>query len=56
MRKIFILLTVLCYGLMAMAMPARPGWHTIKQSDGTTLRANALLPRQPLSQPSAVTL
>ena len=42
MRKIFILLTVLCYGLMAMAMPARPGWHTIKQSDGTTLRVQAV--------------
>ena len=42
MRKIFILLTVLCYGLMAMAMPARPGWHTIKQIDGTTLRVQAV--------------
>ncbi len=42
MRKYFILLTVLCYGLMAMAVPARPGWHTIKQSDGTIMKVQAV--------------
>ena len=38
MKKIlFFLLTALCLGQMALAVPARPGWHQMKQSDGTIL-------------------
>ena len=31
-----------CYGLVAMAVPARPGWHTVTQSDGTTLMVHTV--------------
>ena len=38
MKKLFLsFLALLCCGITAYAVPARPGWHTIKQSDGTTL-------------------
>ncbi len=29
---------LMCCGIAAVAMPAKPGWHTISQSDGTTLQ------------------
>ena len=58
MKKIlFLLLLCLCGGLIAQAVPARPGWHTISQSDGTTLQVqtvgnafnNAILTRDGLT-------
>ncbi len=43
MRKIVLtLLALLCCGAIAMAMPAKPGWHTITQSDGSTLKVQAV--------------
>ena len=43
MKKLFLLLVMgLCVGLMAQAVPARPGTHTMTQSDGTTLRIHAV--------------
>ena len=41
-KNLFILLTCLCMGLIAQAMPAKPGWHTVNQSDGTTLKVQAV--------------
>ena len=41
-RNFLTLLLLLCFGLAAMAVPARPGWHTITQSDGTTLKVQAV--------------
>ena len=38
MRKSFLtLLMLLCCSIAAMAVPAKPGWHTVTQSDGSTL-------------------
>ncbi len=34
----FVFLMALCCGLTAAAMPAKPGWSTVTQSDGTTLK------------------
>ena len=43
MRKnLFSLLMLLCSGIVVMAMPAKPGWHTITQSDGTTLKIHGV--------------
>lgn len=43
LRKEFLtLLMLLCCGIAAVAMPAKPGWHTIKQSDGTILKVQAV--------------
>ena len=43
MRKSFLtLLMLLCCVMAAVAMPAKPGWHTIKQSDGTVLKVQAV--------------
>ena len=44
MRKRIITLcfALLSCALVAMAVPAKPGWHTIKQSDGTTLKVQAV--------------
>ena len=42
MRRFFSAILLLCFGLVAMAVPARPGWHTITQSDGTTLMVQAV--------------
>lgn len=36
-KKLLSLLAFLCFGIAAVAVPAKPGWHTISQSDGTTL-------------------
>ena len=41
-KKFFSLLTIACCGLMALAMPAKPGWHTFQQSDGSTLQLQAV--------------
>ena len=41
-RNLFLLLFLLCCGLVTMAMPAKPGWHTVTQSDGTTLKIHAV--------------
>lgn len=39
MKKIlFVFSMMLCQALAALAVPARLGWHTITQSDGSTLR------------------
>jgi len=37
-----LLLLLLCLATMANAVPAKPGWHTITQSDGTTLKVQAV--------------
>ena len=43
MKKICISLMLLfCCVFAAVAMPAKPGWHTLKQSDGTTLTVQAV--------------
>lgn len=43
MKKICItLMLLLCCAIAAMAVPAKPGWHTLKQSDGTTLKVQAV--------------
>jgi len=43
MKKVILTLMMLvCCGIAAVAMPAKPGWHTIKQSDGTVLRVQAV--------------
>lgn len=43
MKKFFmVLFAVLCCGLTAMAMPAKPGWVTVTQSDGTSLKIQAV--------------
>ena len=36
-KRFFALVTLMCCALAAIAVPAMPGWHTINQSDGTTL-------------------
>ena len=41
-RFISVLCIVLCFGLAAMAMPAKPGWVTVTQSDGTSLKIQAV--------------
>ncbi len=42
MRKYLFFLTLLCLAMEVGAMPAKPGWHIIKQSDGTTLKVQAV--------------
>lgn len=43
MKRISTLLIVfVCCIAAAVAKPARPGWLTIKQSDGTTLKVQAV--------------
>ena len=43
MKKFFlILMAVLFCGMAAMAVPAKPGWHQITQSDGSTLTVQAV--------------
>ena len=41
-KKLFSFLLLMCSSLLALAMPAKPGWHTITQSDGTTLKIHAV--------------
>ena len=43
MKKfLFVLLTCICCMNVAMAMPAKPGWHKVNQNDGTTLTIKAV--------------
>ncbi len=43
MKRYFFILSVLfCCAIVATAVPAKPGWHTITQSDGTTLKVQAV--------------
>ena len=43
MKRFFVILCVaLCCAIAAMAMPARPGWVNVTQSDGTTLKIQAV--------------
>ena len=42
MKKFFTLMMLWCCAIIAMAMPAKPGWHTVQQSDGTTLKVQAV--------------
>ena len=43
MKKILCLLTaLLCCSLVTVAMPAKPGWRTVTQSDGTSLTIHAV--------------
>ena len=43
MKRICIMmLLLLSCALAAMAVPAKPGWHTLHQSDGTTLTVQAV--------------
>lgn len=37
-----VLLVLLCCGITAVAMPAKPGWSTVTQSDGTTLQVQTV--------------
>lgn len=41
-KKTLTLLTLMCCALAAIAMPAKPGWHTITQSDGTTVKVQSV--------------
>ena len=41
-KRVFFLSLLLCYAALAIAVPAMPGWHTINQSDGSTLRVQAV--------------
>ena len=41
-KKFFILSVLFCCAMAAVAIPAKPGWHTITQSDGTTLKVQAV--------------
>ena len=40
-KNLFILMFCLCMGLIAQAVPAKPGWHTVTQSDGSNLQVQA---------------
>ncbi len=43
MKRIsMILMLLLSCALAAVAVPAKPGWHTLKQSDGTELKIQAV--------------
>ena len=43
MKRICIsLMLLLCCVMAAVAVPAKPGWHTVNQSDGTTLQVQAV--------------
>ena len=41
-KNLLLLLTLLCCALAAQAVPAKPGWHKMTQSDGTTLTIHAV--------------
>ena len=41
-KTILTLLMLLCCGIAAVAMPAKPGWRTFTQSDGTTLQVQCV--------------
>ena len=41
-RKLCFLTIYLCVVVIAMAVPAKPGWHTVTQHDGTKLKVQAV--------------
>ena len=41
-KNFLVLILMLCFTALAHAVPAKPGWHTINQSDGTTLKIQAV--------------
>lgn len=41
-KQVLSLVAILCCGIAAVAVPAKPGWHTISQSDGTTLNVQTV--------------
>ena len=41
-KTLFTLVALLCSALVAVAVPAKPGWNTVKQSDGTSLQIQAV--------------
>ena len=41
-KKFFTLTMLLCCAIAVVAMPAKPGWHSVQQSDGTTLQVQAV--------------
>ena len=41
-RTFCILSLILCFAVSAVAVPAKPGWHTFTQSDGSTLKVQAV--------------
>ncbi len=41
MKRNLLLCALLCCCVAAIAVPAKPGWHTIAQSDGTVLKVQA---------------
>ncbi len=41
-KQLLSLVAILYCGIAAVAVPAKPGWHTISQSDGTTLSVQTL--------------
>jgi M6 family metalloprotease-like protein len=41
-KSILLLFAVLWCGIAAMAVPAKPGWVTVTQSDGTTLKIHTV--------------
>ena len=41
-KQLLSLVAILCCGIAAVAVPAKPGWHTISQSDGTTLNVQTV--------------
>ena len=41
-KRFLTLLALVCCGIAAVAMPAKPGWQTFNQSDGTTLKVQAV--------------
>lgn len=42
MKKNLLLMLLLCCAVAAVAVPAKPGWNIMTQSDGTTLRVQAV--------------
>ena len=41
-KSLFISLLFVCCAIAAVAMPAKPGWQTVTQSDGTTLKVQTV--------------
>ena len=41
-KSLFISVLFVCWCLIAQAMPAKPGWQTVTQSDGTTLKVQTV--------------
>ena len=41
-KNLFALVVLMCCAIAAVAVPAKPGWQTVKQSDGTVLQVQAM--------------